>query len=67
MEEIIKEEVEEVSTEDTEKDVSAKLKEVLKDVPDLEDSEVDVVEQEHTTKEYEEATDEDIEEGNFGI
>ncbi len=38
------------------------LKDVLKDIPDMEEAE-----QEHTTKEFEEATEQDIENGNYGI
>ncbi len=38
------------------------LKDVLKDIPDMEEAE-----QEHITKEFEEATEEDIENGNYGI
>ncbi len=38
------------------------LKDVLKDIPDMEE-----VEQERTTKEFEEASEQDIEEENYGI
>ncbi len=38
------------------------LKDVLKNIPDMEE-----VEQEHTTREFEEASEKDIEEGNYGI